>query len=72
MELDGAVIVLTAPVSTSKTETVTVQAGASPTTFGKAIGTGTDAKVAITANTCSGATVQAGQDHVHAEPHRHA
>ncbi len=52
-------IVLTAPVSTSKSEAVTVQVGPSQTTFGDAIGTGTDAKVAITADTCSGRTIAA-------------
>ncbi len=54
-------IVLSAPVSTPVSETVTVQAGGSTTTFGTPIGTGTDTKLTITANTCSGATVQAGQ-----------
>ena len=52
-------IVLTAPVSTSKAEAVTVQVGPSQTTFGEAIGTGADAKVAITADTCSGRTLAA-------------
>ena len=36
-----------------------------------AIGTGTDAKVAITADTCSGQTI-AGQHLLHPDPHRHA
>jgi len=52
-------IVLTAPVSTSTSEVVTVQAGASAATFGDPIGTGTDAKLTVTANTCSGRTVAA-------------
>ena len=47
-------IVLSAPVSTSKAEVVTVQVGASDTTFGTPIGTGVDTKVRVTANTCSG------------------
>jgi len=47
-------IVLSAPVSTPKSEVVTVQVGASDTTFGTPIGTGTDAKVKVTANTCTG------------------
>ena len=54
-------VVLTAPVSTSsKSEVVTVRAGASDATFGQAIGTGTDAEVAVTADTCSNHTVAAG------------
>jgi hypothetical protein len=52
-------IVLTAPVSTSKSEVVTVQAGASAATFGQAVGSGTDAKLAITADNCSNKTVPA-------------
>ena len=52
---------LTAPVSTpTRTETVTVAAGPSSVTFGDAIGSGTDAKVEVVADTCSGATVAAG------------
>jgi hypothetical protein len=47
-------IVLSAPVSTPKSEVVTVQVGASDTTFGTPIGTGADAKVTVTANTCTG------------------
>ena len=53
-------IVLSAPVSTPKAEVVTVQAGASDVSFGTAIGTGADAKVAISADTCSNKTVLAG------------
>ncbi len=52
-------IVLATPVSTPKSVVVTVQAGASDATFGQAIGSGTDAKVAITADTCSNHTVTA-------------
>ncbi len=47
-------VVLSAPVSTPKSEVVTVQVGASDTTFGTPIGTGADAKVTVTANTCTG------------------
>jgi hypothetical protein len=47
-------IVLSAPVSTPKSEVVTVQVGATDTTFGTPVGTGADAKVAVTANTCTG------------------
>ena len=53
-------IVLSVPVSTSKSEVVTVLAGASNVTFGTAIGTGADAKVAVTADNCSNTTVLAG------------
>ncbi len=38
-----------------------MQAGASDVTFGTAIGTGVDAKIAISADTCSGKTVPANQ-----------
>lgn len=48
-------IVLAAPVSTPRSETVTVQVGPSATTFGTPVGSGTDAKVTVTANTCTGA-----------------
>ncbi len=53
-------IVLSAPVSTPKSEVVTVEAGASDVTFGTALGTGADAKVAVSADTCSNKTVLAG------------
>jgi hypothetical protein len=53
-------IVLSTPVSTPKAEVVTVAAGAADVTFGTAAGTGVDAKVAISADTCSGRTVLAG------------
>jgi hypothetical protein len=54
-----AMIVLSTPTSTPKAEVVTVLAGASDVTFGTAIGTGTDAKVAVTADNCSGKTIPA-------------
>ena len=54
-------IVLSTPVSTPKTEVVTVQAGASDVTFGTAVGTGTDTKVVISNDGCSGQTVLANQ-----------
>ena len=47
-------IVLSAPVSTPRSEVVTVAAGASDVTFGAPVGTGADAKVKVTANTCTG------------------
>ncbi len=53
-------IVLSTPVSTPTAETVTVEVGPSQTTFGQAIGNGADAKVDITADTCSNQTLAAG------------
>ncbi|MBM6398966.1 hypothetical protein [Phycicoccus sonneratiae] len=49
-------IVLATPVSTPRVETVEVAVGGSATTFGTPTFTGTDAKVAVTGNTCTAAT----------------
>ncbi|QIM21204.1 hypothetical protein G7075_08795 [Phycicoccus sp. HDW14] len=47
-------IALVTPVSTPKAEVVTVAVGPNDTTFGTPTDTGTDAKVAVTGNTCTG------------------
>ncbi len=51
---------LTAPVSTSTSPTTVTVAVPSTTTFGQAIGSGTDAKVRIVSDTCSGRTIAGG------------